>query len=278
MSKLLIVLLLIFFSNSVTAQEINALDALSRMERNINDLQEEFSMPDKYFLGRTVAAHIIGNYNIYTENPALTEYLNLICRALAINSMHPDWYDGYYVTILDDYTLNAFSTPGGHIFITRGLIEITTSEDMIAAIIAHELAHIQLQHGISEITHDRLVNSLGQERDRIRQNLSNDRYTEFTDFIDKIADNLLNKGYSQTLEFEADNMAYSLLISTGYNPDSLIDLLRILDGLSINQRVSLNQSHPLPSQRIAVLQRQNVTHVMDNSSVRQDRFNRIMER
>src|SRR5215469_12178386 len=61
-------------------------------------------------------------------------------------------FNGFYVMILDTMQFNAFASPGGHIFLTRGLVEATTSEDMLAALIAHEMAHIQLKHGLNLIS------------------------------------------------------------------------------------------------------------------------------
>lgn len=281
MGKIFVFLLFIITANSVTAQVFSVTDALSRMERSIENSQEEFSMQDNYYLGRTVAAHILSHYRLYIENPALTNYLNLICKTLAINSSIPDWYNGYYVAILDSPVFNAFSTPGGHIFITRGLIELVTSEDMLAAIIAHELAHIQLHHGTADIMNTRLVQQLQQEQQRIFQSISGETQQQlFTELVNEIVQSLFVRGYSQLQEFEADSTAFNMLASAGYNPGSLVELLRIFEKLSGNQIGSLNATHPLPAQRIANLERQmNSRRSSPNTeSVRKDRFGRIMGR
>jgi predicted Zn-dependent protease len=53
--------------------------------------------------------------------------------------------------ILDTREVNALTTSGGHIFVTRGFIALADSEDTLAAILAHEIAHIQLEHGVELI-------------------------------------------------------------------------------------------------------------------------------
>lgn len=277
--KLLFVYLFLTVSiSSVTAQIFNFGDAFSRLDRTIESSQEEFTKRDSYYLGRTVAAHILSRYPLYTGNPALTNYLNLICKALVINSPSPNWYNGYFVSILDTPEINAFSTPGGHIFITRGLIELASSEDMLAAIIAHELAHIQLQHGTADIMNARIVRQLVQERDRIFENIASQTpHQVFTESVSAVAETLFNRGYSQLQEFEADVKAVTLLVSAGYNAGSLIELLRILDRFQGDQIGNLNTTHPSPSQRIANLERQPARRpIVDTSSARQERFNRIM--
>jgi len=280
MKKIPVFLLLLITAGSITAQ-VNVNDALSRMDSAISSSQDEFTMRDSYFLGRTVAAHILSRYELYTERPELTNYLNLICRALAINSPAPNWYDGYTVAILDNPAFNAFSTPGGHIFITRGFIDVITSEDMLAAVIAHELAHIQLEHGTAGIMNTRIIQRLGQEQQRLSQELSGSaRQQLFTEMVDEIVQSLFGGGYSQLQEFEADLMALNLLALAGYNPGGLIELLRMFERLRENQMGSLNATHPLPAQRIANLERQmNMYNSMpNNSSVRRERFNTIIER
>jgi len=279
--KFLLIHLLLIITCALSAQNIDFSGALSRMESAIDSSQEEFSMRDSYYIGRAVAAHILGRYPLYTEKPELINYLNLICKALAVNSSSPNWYNGYFVVILDDPALTACSTPGGHIFISRGLIELTSSEDMLAAIIAHELAHIQLMHGTADILHNRLIQQLAQDRNRISQNLAAETQQQlFSDAVNEIVQNLFSKGYSQMQEFEADSKAFSLLVSAGYNPQSLVELLRILERLQGNKPVSLADSHPLSFQRIDNLQRQlsALYRFPDTSVFREDRFKRIMER
>jgi predicted Zn-dependent protease len=275
-------LLLLFLINTgiLSAQDLDVRNALSRLERSINQAEEEFTMRDSYFLGRAVAVHVLNRYQLYTENPAVSEYLNLILKALVINSPVPNWFNGYFVMALDTPEINAFATPGGHIFITRGLMELTSSEDMLAAIIAHELAHIQLQHGTADIMNTRLVNELTQERERISQNIIMRTQQDFTASINEMVNNLFSGGYSQLQEFEADLKAFELLVSAGYYPGSLIELLRILDRIQGNQIARLNTSHPLPALRIDNLERNMppISQFIDTSSVRRERFNRIMGR
>jgi len=278
--KFLILLLLLIAAGGASAQVIDFSGALSRMESALNETQDEYSMRDIYFLGRAAAAHIINHYPLYAANSALINYLNLICYALAVNSPAPNWYDGYYLMILDTPVINAFATPGGHIFLTRGILEIVTSEDMLAAIIAHEMAHIQLQHGIAVIKHSNFVQSISQERRRISQSLeAESRQQLFSAAVDEYVQSIFSGGYSQLQEFEADSTAFNLLASAGYNPESLIELMRILDSFQWDKTGGLNSTHPLPSQRIENLQRQNrpAYRYADNAA-RIERFRRMMGR
>ncbi|MDR1239916.1 MAG: M48 family metalloprotease, partial [Treponema sp.] len=136
--------------------------ALSEMDRIFETLDETLSPEDEYYLGRTVAARILRTDPAYTGDSDLVFYLNKICLALVINSSKPAAFNGYHVGILDSPELNAFATPGGHIFLTQGMVECADSEDALAAVIAHELAHIQLRHAAAMIDDQKLVRELSQ--------------------------------------------------------------------------------------------------------------------
>ncbi|MCL2759898.1 MAG: M48 family metalloprotease [Treponema sp.] len=221
------------------------------------DADDDFYSIDAYYLGRAVAANILTSYRIY-NNAEATQYLNRICQTLVINSSNPAPYSGYYVAILDSNEFNAFSTPAGHIFITRKVIESVTSEEMLAAVIAHELAHIMLNHGIKMINEKKLENELSSIADWAssvagRHSATAARAEDFRSSITTTVDVLMRSGFSQTQEFEADMEAIVLLAGAGYDPRALLDMLRILQQVQTAQRNGFYTTHPSPEQRIARL-------------------------
>ncbi|WP_461246705.1 M48 family metalloprotease [Treponema sp. R6D11] len=215
-----------------------------------------FSSLDAYYLGRAVAANILSSYNLY-DNTELTLYVNNICQALVINSDYPAPYNGYFVMILDSNEFNAFATPGGHIFITKKLAESTTSEDMLAAVIAHELAHIVLRHGINIINETKEENELSAIADwaastAAKQSAEAARAASFRDsIVTKYVDVLMRSGYSQRQEFDADLEAVVLLARAGYDPGALKDMLKVLQSVKGSSTGGLYSTHPSPEQRIA---------------------------
>ena len=220
---------------------------------------DAYSVLDAYYLGRTVAANILSYYKPYTGNPEATRYLNNICQALAINSSRPPAYNGYHVMILDSNEINAFASPGGHIFITKKLIEITTSEDMLAAVIAHELSHVMLRHSIAIIEDTKFEREMSSLADwaagaAAKNSEKAVQFTAFRGSVTKIVDTLLINGYSQQQEFDADREAITLLLKTGYNPSALMDMLKILQQIQGFQRIGLFSTHPAPALRIANIQ------------------------
>ena len=227
----------------------------------------EIDLIDEYVLGRDSAALILSNYKLYTANPSLTKYVNLICNTLVINSPKPSTYNGYFVAILDSDEINAFASPGGHIFVTRGLAAAAKSEDALAAAIAHELAHIQLRDGIRAIRSNRDIE---------------DWMGQFFFSGGQIIGDRLKAGFSHTQEFDADIAALSLLVAAGYNPQGLVNILSELEkiqGHGHNSRfdTGFNSTHPSPASRlvnvkVAATRYPNTANI---SRARQNRFNSI---
>jgi len=255
----------------------NTADAISNSSKAIGTAAETITPEQEYYIGRAVAANILTTYKIYNGNPALTSYLNKICAAITLNSPRPDVYNGYHAAILDSNEINAFATSGGHILVTRGLINAAKSEDALAGVIAHEVAHIQLQHSIKAIRTSRITQALmvtGASAAGAAAGMNVNQLTDvFTESVGEIVHTIVNNGYSQSQEFDADNTALSLLASAGYNPSGLIDMLKELNNVQRNSSGGFNKTHPTPAQRITNAEKSVGKYkVTDTRSYRQDRF------
>lgn len=103
---------------------------------------------DEVNIGRGAAARILGQYGAWHE-PTLRQYVNLVGQTL-VQSVGRDDIT-YHFTILNDDSVNAFSTPGGYVFITRGALRQMRDEAELAGVLGHELAHVNQRHVLSEI-------------------------------------------------------------------------------------------------------------------------------
>jgi predicted Zn-dependent protease len=252
-------------------------NAITTSTSAIGSAAEEITPEQEYFIGRAVAATILTNYRIWNGSPALTAYLNRICSAITINSPRAEIFNGYHVAILDSNEINAFATPGGHILITRGLVASATSEDALAGVIAHEVAHIQLQHSIKAIKTSRITQALmvtGVSAGGAATGYDVNELTDiFSETVGDIVATLVNNGYSQAQEFEADATALGLLASAGYNPSGLIEMLRELDKTQSSRPGGFNKTHPTPARRLTNAEKELSKHrVNDTSSYRRSRF------
>lgn len=255
----------------------NTANAISTSSQAIGKAAEDITPEQEYYIGRAVAANILSKYKIWDKNPRLTAYANRICNAIVVNSPRPDIYNGYHVMLLDSDEINAFATSGGHIYITRGLIASAKSEEALAGVIAHEIAHIQLQHSIKSIKTSRITQALlitGASTAGAASGYDvNEMADIFNESVGEIVTTMVNNGYSQTQEFDADATALGLLAAAGYNPSGLLDMLKELNKIQQGKSGGFNKTHPAPAQRIANAEKNIAKYkVPDTSSYRQARF------
>jgi predicted Zn-dependent protease len=256
----------------------NTQNAITNSSKAIANASGDITPEQEYYIGRAVAANILKTYSLWRGSPALTAYVNRICNAIVINSPRPEIYNGYHVALLDSNEINAFATSGGHIFITRGLAAAAKTEDALAGVIAHEIAHIQLQHSIkaiktSRITHAIMVTS-ASAAGAVSGYDVNEMTSIFNESIGDIVGTLVNNGYSQTQEFDADARALSLLAGAGYNPSGLIDMLKELEKTQKGHSGGFSKTHPSPDKRRSAAERALAKQpaVTDTSSYRRARF------
>ncbi len=254
----------------------------------ISKASEEITAEEEYYIGRAVAANILISYKPYTGNAALILYLNEICKAITINSDKPDLFNGYHVMILDSEEVNAFASSGGHIFVTKGLLRSANSEDALAGIIAHEIAHIQLQHSVQAIKASRktdawvssgiaIANIVSVITDSTEVDVITDVINKFDSDINGAISNLVDKGYSRDQEYQADDLALKLLAAAGYEPSSFVEMLRGLKTSQARASGGFNSTHPSPDARINNAEKSigNYT-VPDTRDYRIDRFRAFM--
>jgi len=238
---------------------------------------EQITPEQEYYIGRAVAANVLSAYKIQTSNPGLTDYANKICNALVINSPRSEIFNGYHVNILDSDEINAFATPGGHIFITNGLINCTTSEDELAGVIAHEVSHIQLEHGLKAIKNSRINQALAVTATSAGSAATGVDLEELTSTfglsINEIVVTMMTNGYSRSQEYDADSTAMVLMSLAGYEPSSLISMLRVLDRNQSGHPGGFNSTHPTPALRITNAEKSvGKFSVEDTRSYRMGRF------
>lgn len=251
-------------------------DLIVSTTESVYKVTEQITPENEYYIGRATAAIILNDYNLYNE-PNLTKYLNKICGAITINSEKPDLYNGYYVAVLDADEINAMATPGGHILITRGLLKCTSNEEELASVIAHEIAHIQKQHSISAIKTSRFkdlslnVASLAineSDNDEAKQIMS-----VFGDSVDDVVSSLVLNGFSQEQEFEADAYALELLNNAGYNPHSIVNMLKTLEQNQANHKRGFVKTHPEPKKRIKKIEKE--LNSYSKSKTQEERISRF---
>jgi predicted Zn-dependent protease len=172
-------------------------------------------------MGEAVALELIGKYGGVVRDEAVSRRVNLVGRALGRYSDRPqlDWR----FAVLDSDTVNAFSAPDGYVFITKALYDQAPTDDLLAAILAHEIAHITGKHALNIVSRNEAFGALTKQvTERSGNARSADAVLKQLNLsTDLILKTLLEKGFDPQTEFAADLTGHNLAATCGYAPGGL---------------------------------------------------------
>jgi predicted Zn-dependent protease len=237
---------------------------------------EDFTPEQEYYIGRTVGAMIMKQYRPYTDKTALI-YINTLGQTLARFSDLPETFGGYHFLILDSDEINAFAAPGGLIFVTRGMLRCCRNEDAVAAVLAHEIGHVQEKHGLQAIKKSRITSALTIIGMESAKQLGGQELSDLTRIFEKsisdVTATLVNNGYSRSFEREADRSAITILQRVGYNPLALVDMLEVMEKRLEPGGPDFARTHPPPKSRISDIRNMaDITRQLQTPRTRQARF------
>ncbi len=214
---------------------------------------EDITPEQEYYLGRAVTATLLGDHQVF-DHAAATDYINRMGAALALHSDMPETFNGYHFGIMDTDEINAFAAPGGFILISRGLLRCCPNEEAVAAVLAHEIAHVQHRHGLRAIKTGRWSGAAQTAFIESAKTLGSAQVAELTSAMEgsigDITDTLVNSGYSRRQEREADQSAITIMQRAGYNPRGLQLMLEQMQEQLPHNPGGFGATHPGPEDRI----------------------------
>lgn len=228
-------------------------DSIKKSSKAASQAFEEFTPENEYYIGRTIAANIFSKYKAY-PNMGPNQYINLVGQTVAQASDKPETFKGYHFLILDTDEINAFAAPGGLIMVSRGLLRCCKSEDALASVLAHEVGHVQLGHGMGAIRGSRYT-SLGKIAGvELAKNLGGEQLAQAAEIFDGTVGDIMKKmvdnGYQSSQEYDADNAAIKIVKRVGYNPAALKDLLEQIETQLGAKSGGFGKTHPTPQNRL----------------------------
>ena len=145
--------------------------------------------------------------------------------------------------IVDDKVNNAFCTPGGYIYVYTGLIKYLDTEDQLAGVLGHEIAHADKRHTTDNLTREYGIQlllevALGQQSQGTLVN---------------IARSLTSLRYSRSAEREADDASVTYLCSTGYRADGAAGFFEKMEGEGSAAPPEFLSTHPNPGDRVQAI-------------------------
>ena len=228
--------------------------AIAKETQVVTKSFEDITPEQEYYIGRTVGAMVLQKYKPYNDAKA-NRYINVMGQMLAQASDCPETYGGYHFLIQDSDEINAFAAPGGLIFMTRGMLKCCPQEDAVAAVLAHEIGHVQYKHGLRAIKQSRVTSALTSLAIKGAKNYGDEDLAELTKTfegsISDITKTLIVNGYSRSFENQADLAAISILQRTGYDPNGLVTMLNQMKTRLKPGRQDFAATHPSPDSRLA---------------------------
>jgi len=209
-----------------------------------------FSDEEEMAMGSKAAAETDAKMPIL-DAPLLTAYVEKLGQKVAQASRRPQIT--YTFKIVNTDVVNAFSLPGGFIYVNRGLLDFVTNESELAGVIAHEVGHIVAYHSMNDVARRYWADRAAYEI--TRRGIMTDQ--QMTDMLKQYGGYLLfvDRKFSREEESEADMLGMYNAIRAGYDPQGLISSLGRLSKFTGNPTLveTLLMNHPLPGERVIAL-------------------------
>lgn len=197
-------------------------------------------------LGARMAQEIEANQPLHPSNELQQRVSRIGQRLLAQAGEAPEAYNFTFKVLEEPKTVNAFAIPGGHIYVTSGLMQLAGSEAELASVLAHEIAHVTERH-IAE----RMATNYGV------QALAGAALGQSPGTVTQLASSVLQQGflmkYSRSQELQADRVGLGYLRQAGYNPHAAISIFQKLAKGGDESAPTFLSSHPATDQRIEQL-------------------------
>ena len=245
---LLYILVMVIFLSGCVNQEYTA--ATGRQDIMFVSTEKEIN------IGRRIAEGIEDNPDITLDpDPLMTERVRRVGQRIASVSDRKEV--NYTFSVIDKDDVNAFALPGGYIFIFRGLVEKVDTDDELAAVMAHEIAHVVARHSVK-----RLQGGIGYNILQILM-AATGAASQDARKIDAAFGQLI-MSYSREDEALADRIAVRYLKKAGFKPMAMLDFLKKLQEVDRNAPVRQYRSyrsHPHIADRIRMVKQELIGEV-----------------
>ncbi|MBN1365475.1 MAG: M48 family metalloprotease [Syntrophaceae bacterium] len=220
----------------------------------------EFTISDEKKLGKEFFDKMEENHLIF-KNKSLNDYISKIGGLVLAQTTKAPFNFNFY--IIDSFAINAFATPGGYIYINKGLILAAENEAQLAGVIAHEIGHANARHVASIIEKSQKLNMAALAATLAGIFLGGGGQTSAAVAAFSLAgSSSLTLRYMRQHEEEADRMGIEYLVRAGYYPTAIIDFLKIMKQREFFSKTmpSYLQTHPGTDDRIIYMDSLILTH------------------
>jgi len=218
-------------------------------ERHVSGSVNFYSIEKEIALGRQLAIEVEKQARM-VDDPILAEYINRLGQNLARNS---DVALPVSFRLIESDEINAFTLPGGYVFLNTGLLKLSANEAQLASVIAHELGHAAARHATRQATRNDLISA-----GTLPLALMGGWVGLAARQVTAAAVPMAFFRFSREFETEADLLGLEYLWKAGYDPGASVDLFEAVESTERRQPGSVSQlfrSHPLTGDRIEKTQK-----------------------
>jgi len=204
-------------------------------------------------IAREQHPRILATYGGEYSNPNVERMVARIVGNLTLDPDNPT--QTYQITILNSPNVNAFALPGGYLYVTRGLLALANDSAELAAVLAHEMAHVTANHGVQRQQRE-------AEEQLASQVVSDVLGGTGAGRLALIRGQLRLAQFSRNQELEADAIGIRAIGRAGYDPYAAVRFLQAMAAYgelrsvssASDQRLDFLATHPSPPQRIELAQ------------------------
>ncbi len=201
-------------------------------------------------------SHEIEKSSHLVTDPVVVEYVNRIGQNLVKNS---DAKVPFTIKVLDTDEINAMALPGGYFYVNSGLILACDSEDELAGVMAHEIAHVAAHHAAREMTRLNYM-QIGSIPLMI---FTQGTWTGYGIYeAAQLAVPLTFLQFSRQFEAEADYLGIQYAYRAGYDPQGMVSIFEKLDALEKHKPGAISRAfsdHPATPDRIVNVEQEIAT-------------------
>jgi predicted Zn-dependent protease len=168
----------------------------------------------------------------------------------------------WQITVLNNNKLNAWALPGGKLAVNKGILRYTDDDSELAAVIAHEIGHAELSHGLEQLKSKKFSDSLSDatrvaissQMDGLASSLITDKVMEK---LEEPIHRMVTGGYSRDLERAADLHILDVFAQTGHDPAKAASIYKVLLEVTpkdSEETTSLFATHPDTEERVAAIE------------------------
>jgi len=203
-----------------------------------------YSIEREIALGKQLSTELERQIKL-ADDPILSEYINRVAQNLARQS---EIAIPVQVRIIESGERNAFTLPGGHIYINSAMLKLTESESELAFVLAHELGHVAARHATREATRSQLIQA-GSIPLSVLGGWSGVGLRELASQGSKLG---FLEG-SRRFESQADRLGIDFMDRAGYDPAAAINMferIEVTERKRPNRIARLYEDHPVTAARI----------------------------